>query len=115
LEVFIKESKLEHFYNPNSETIYVSTIHKAKGREFDNLFVLLDSYDYHKDENKRALYVAMTRAKRDLAIHYNKDCLNDPQYTRIAGLVRTENSQKYQPPTQIAIITTHKNFSRQKN
>lgn len=34
LEVFIRESKLEDFFNENGETIFVSTIHKAKGKEF---------------------------------------------------------------------------------
>ncbi|MEZ5148636.1 MAG: AAA family ATPase, partial [Bacteroidales bacterium] len=38
LEVFIRESKLEDFFNDNGETIFVSTIHKAKEKEFDNVF-----------------------------------------------------------------------------
>jgi ATP-dependent DNA helicase RecQ len=32
LEVFIRESKLEDFFNENGETIFVSTIYKAKGK-----------------------------------------------------------------------------------
>jgi ATP-dependent DNA helicase RecQ len=32
LEVFIRESRLEDFFNDNGETIFVSTIHKAKGK-----------------------------------------------------------------------------------
>ncbi|MDO9256937.1 MAG: RecQ family ATP-dependent DNA helicase, partial [Bacteroidales bacterium] len=45
LEVFIKESKLEDFYSENGEMIFVSTIHKAKGKEFDNVFLLLENFD----------------------------------------------------------------------
>ncbi len=37
-EVFVKESNFEDFVNTNGETIFVSTIHKAKGKEFDNVF-----------------------------------------------------------------------------
>ena len=40
LKMFIRESRLEDFLKENSETIFVSTIHKAKGREFDNVFLL---------------------------------------------------------------------------
>jgi ATP-dependent DNA helicase RecQ len=71
LEVFIRESKLEDFLNENWETIFVSTIHKAKGKEFDNVFLVLENFNPTTDEAKRQLYVAMTRAKENLAIHLN--------------------------------------------
>ncbi len=35
-EVFLRESKLEDFTSSKIDTIIVSTIHKAKGKEFDN-------------------------------------------------------------------------------
>jgi ATP-dependent DNA helicase RecQ len=44
-ETFVRESKLEDFYNENGETVFVSTIHKAKGKEFDNIFIMLDNYN----------------------------------------------------------------------
>src|SRR5690606_16746541 len=70
-EVFIRESKLEDFISENGETIFVSTVHKAKGKEFNNVFLLLDKFDAREDEKKRQLYVAMTRAKQNLTIHLN--------------------------------------------
>ena len=45
LEVFIRESKLEDFQREDGETIFVSTIHKAKGKEFDNVFIMLENCD----------------------------------------------------------------------
>ena len=75
LEVFIRESKLEDFYGENGETILVSTIHKAKGKEFDNVFLMLEDFNPSTDDAKRLLYVAMTRAKRNLTIHLNSDFL----------------------------------------
>jgi ATP-dependent DNA helicase RecQ len=39
---FVKESKLEDFYEDHKGTVLVSTIHKAKGREFDNVYMLLN-------------------------------------------------------------------------
>ncbi|NJD02463.1 MAG: ATP-dependent helicase, partial [Ruminiclostridium sp.] len=76
LEIFIRESQLEDFYGENIETIFVSTIHKTKGREFDNVFLMLDQYYTDTDEAIRLLYVALTRAKRNLAIHYNGSYLD---------------------------------------
>jgi len=75
LEVFIRESKLEDFNGENGETILVSTIHKAKGKEFDNVFLMLGDFNPATDDAKRLLYVAMTRAKRNLTIHLNSDFL----------------------------------------
>lgn len=75
-EVFIRESKLEDFNAQDGETIVVSTIHKAKGKEFDNVFLMLDDFYAAADDAKRQLYVAMTRAKNNLTIHYNGDYFN---------------------------------------
>ena len=55
----------------NSSTIFVSTIHKVKGKEFDNVFLLLENFIPDDDEKKRQLYVAVTRAKDNLSIHTN--------------------------------------------
>lgn len=66
---FIRESKIEDFLETDMETIQVSTMHKAKGREFDTVILALDGFLDATSENKRVLYVAMTRAKEQLLIH----------------------------------------------
>lgn len=100
LEVFIRESKLEDFFNANGETIFVSTIHKAKGKEFDNVFLLLENFNPSTAEAKRQLYVALTRAKNNLSIH-----LNSPIFDTIvaANLQRTENTAVHLPPTGLVM------------
>lgn len=55
LEAFIRESKLEDFYNEKGETIFVSTMHKAKGKEFDNVFLMLEDLNISTDAEKRLL------------------------------------------------------------
>ncbi len=75
-EVFVKESKVEDFVSSNGEQLFVSTIHKAKGKEFDNVFLMLDGFNPQTDAEKRQLYVAMTRAKENLSIHLNGNCLD---------------------------------------
>jgi len=70
-EDFALESKLEDFLGEEStDTIFVSTMHKAKGKEFDNIFIMLNDFYANTDERKRLLYVAMTRAKNLLHIHF---------------------------------------------
>ena len=77
LNCFLHESRLEDFCRQEQETVIVSTMHKAKGREFDNVYIMLDNYQMQKEEEKRTLYAAMTRAKENLHIHYNQNLLDN--------------------------------------
>ncbi|MCX2680039.1 RecQ family ATP-dependent DNA helicase [Galbibacter sp. EGI 63066] len=105
LEVFIRESKLEDFFNENGETIFVSTIHKAKGKEFDNVFLMLENFNPTTDEAKRQLYVAMTRAKQNLTVHLNATFLDNLSAENIE---RVKDNKIYLPPKELAIHLTHK-------
>ena len=71
LNEFLFESKLEDFCGDGDAIIFVSTIHKAKGREFDTVYMLLDNQEANKEDDIRKLYVGLTRAKQDLYIHCN--------------------------------------------
>ncbi|MDR7210973.1 RecQ family ATP-dependent DNA helicase [Flavobacterium piscis] len=105
LEVFIRESKLEDFFNENGETIFVSTIHKAKGKEFDNVFLMLENFNSATDEAKRQLYVAMTRAKQNLTVHLNSNFLDN---LSAENLERIEDSEIYLPPKELVIHLAYK-------
>lgn len=105
LEVFVRESKLEDFYNDNGETIFVSTIHKAKGKEFDNVFIMLENFNPVTDEAKRQLYVAMTRAKRKLTIHLNGNYLDN---LTVENLERVEDREEHSPPNEMAMHLSFK-------
>jgi len=105
LEVFIRESKLEDFFDENGETIFVSTIHKAKGKEFDNVFLMLENIDPATDETKRLLYVAMTRAKENLYIHLNGNYLDNITAENIESV---NNEDTHLPPNVMAMHLTHK-------
>jgi ATP-dependent DNA helicase RecQ len=102
---FIRESRLEDFIAENGETVFVSTIHKAKGREFDNVILMLDNFSQATDESKRLLYVAMTRAKQSLTVHLNSNYLDS--YSA-SNLVRIEDRAEYFPPNEMVMQLTHK-------
>lgn len=105
LEVFIRESKLEDFATHNGERIFVSTIHKAKGKEFDNVFLMLEDFNTSTDEANRQLYVAMTRAKQNLTIHLNSNYLDN---LSVENMERLEDKNTYLPPNEFAMHLTHK-------
>jgi ATP-dependent DNA helicase RecQ len=66
---FLREIRISDAVRGEDRTVLVSTMHKAKGREFDNVFVLLDEQPMVREEDKRLLYVACTRAKERLVVH----------------------------------------------
>ncbi len=73
---FVFESSVEDFCDVSGTDVVVSTIHKAKGREFDDVYMLI-SDGFIKDAHlMRRYYVGMTRAKDRLFIHTNGDCFN---------------------------------------
>ena len=59
------------------ERIFVSTIHKAKGLEFDNVIVFdvvdgrYPNYFTRDAEDRRKLYVALTRARRRVYVAWS--------------------------------------------
>ena len=99
-EVYIRESRLEDFYSGHGETVFVSTIHKAKGKEFDNVILMLENIYPSSDEEKRVLYVAMTRAKNNLTIHVNSGFLD---HIHAEDLKRIQDNNHYQPPTELVM------------
>ncbi|HLU86544.1 MAG TPA: RecQ family ATP-dependent DNA helicase [Taishania sp.] len=107
LEVFIRESKLEDFFNENGETIFVSTIHKAKGKEFDNVFLILENFNPITDKAKRQLYVAMTRAKQNLTVHVNSNLLDN---LLVENIERVEDREIHLPPNELVMHLTHRHI-----
>jgi ATP-dependent DNA helicase RecQ len=97
---FLLESKLEDFTKESGETILVSTIHKAKGKEFDNVFLLLESFNTDKEESKRQLYVALTRGKSHLTIHINFDLFKKILVPNVTWL---ENREAHLPPNELTL------------
>ncbi|MBQ7687478.1 MAG: RecQ family ATP-dependent DNA helicase [Bacteroidaceae bacterium] len=66
LREFALESNIEDFIAAEGNTVFVSTIHKAKGREFDNVYLLLCGIQRMDNDMLRAIYVGITRAKHNL-------------------------------------------------
>jgi ATP-dependent DNA helicase RecQ len=104
LEIFLRESKLEDFPGAVGETIIVSTIHKAKGKEFDNVYLMLPNFKPQEDNDKRQLYVAMTRAKSNLTIHMVGNYLD---YIKVEDLEKSYDQGRYTAPDELVVHLSH--------
>lgn len=72
LREYIFESNIEDFIAADNNSVYVSTIHKAKGREFDTVYLLSSIPDGKEVDDMRAYYVGLTRAKENLYLVPNQ-------------------------------------------
>ena len=112
LHEYLFDSKLEDFGDFSGKDIIVSTIHKAKGREFDTVFMFVTRQQNEDDSLRRCLYVGMTRAKKFLHIH-----TDTALFDRIAAGSKKYDPKPYPIPTQVTLSLGHRdvylNFFRQ--
>lgn len=100
---FIFESSVEDFCDIQNAEVVVSTIHKSKGHEFDNVFMLLTG-NYHADDVlMRRYYVGITRAKNNLFIHTNSH-----YFDRLPADSKKVDYNTYKMPEEIVLQLTHK-------
>ncbi len=71
LREYIFESNIEDFITADDKSVFVSTIHKAKGREFDTVYLLSPIPDGRDINDMRIYYVGLTRAKHNLYLVTN--------------------------------------------
>ena len=77
LREFALDSDIEDFIANEDNTVFVSTIHKAKGREFDTVHLLLGDIREMDNDMLRAIYVGITRAKHSLFIYKSTPSLTE--------------------------------------
>ncbi len=102
---FIRESKAEDAVLLDKEDIVVGTMHKSKGREFHHVYLLLDRYKLETNEECRLLYVAMTRARQSLTVHYNQGILDQLYADQLS---RYTCSDIHLPAKELILQCTHK-------
>ena len=81
LTEFLSSLKLDSAAEVDEQAVSLMTIHASKGLEFDHVFVIgvnhgilprYDSRDEDFEEDRRLLYVAITRAGKSLNLSYSK-------------------------------------------
>ncbi len=100
---YLYESNIEDFTSPDGKTVFISTIHKAKGREFDTVHLVAPLLREADAPALRALYVGLTRAKRNLYIH---TVLSTQPFCDMAAPIRHHVEPSTRIPITIAL--THR-------
>ena len=100
---FVFESAVEDFCDVSRADVVVSTIHKAKGKEFDNVYLLVAGRYPKESILLRRYYVAITRAKKRLYVHTNGNC-----FDRLTADRHTSDTKDYVMPDEVVLQLSHK-------
>ena len=100
---FVFESSVEDFCDITDSEVVVSTIHKAKGREFDDVYMLICDTPWKDDALMRRYYVGMTRARNRLFIHTNGPC-----FDQLTSARHVSCQEQYPMPEEVVLQLTHK-------
>jgi len=100
-EEYLKVVKFEEFESTKNKII-VSTMHRAKGKEYESVYVIVKNNFIHNDYDRRLLYVAITRAMKNLYIH-TQDQVFKP-FEKYATEVKTVGKKNEDPESIILIM-----------
>lgn len=104
-EGFLLESEPEDFTRTKNSEVIVSTIHKSKGREYDNVFISLKGLGTVSDKERRVIYVGMTRAKDNLSVHFGDGGIfADDSFRGVTVL----DGSVYGPPQEVLLQLSHR-------
>jgi ATP-dependent DNA helicase RecQ len=103
---YIFESSAEDFCDLSNADIVVSTIHKSKGMEFDNVYMLITNPLQFTNEVLRKYYVGITRAKQRLFIHTNSSIFDNSSIAQ-----KRIESTLYEMPNEIVLQLSHKDVN----
>lgn len=103
---FVFESSVEDFCDLTGADVVVSTIHKSKGREFDDVYMLLDEPRHITDDTLRRYYVGITRAKHSLSIHTTSSL-----FDRLQADLKIADQKQYPMPDEIVLQLSHKDVN----
>ena len=103
---FIFESSVEDFCDFGTADVVVSTIHKSKGMEFDDVYMFISETRNITDEVLRRYYVGITRAKQRLFIHTNSLFFKTFKASQM-----TIDRTVYEMPDEVALQLSHKDVN----
>jgi len=105
---YISEIKMEDAINADTNAIIIATMHKAKGKEFDHVYLLLEDYDFNSTESKRVLYVGCSRAKKSLQIHCNSSFFDGFNSDNLAVIKHEGITEQ---PKHFELVLGHKDIN----
>ena len=106
MKEFVFESSVEDFCDLSGADVVVSTIHKSKGCEFDDVYMFLTDRGRLTDDVLRRYYVGMTRAKQRLFIHTTSTL-----FDRLLADQQRVDQHPYEMPDEVVLQLSHKDVN----
>lgn len=100
------ESTTEDFCDTSDADVVVSTIHKSKGCEFDDVYMLVSQPQHVTDSEMRRYYVGMTRARKRLFIYTNSTL-----FDRLPADIHQVDQTPYVFPDEVMLQLSHKDVN----
>lgn len=100
------ESTTEDFCDTSDADVVVSTIHKSKGCEFDDVYMLVSQPQHVTDSEMRSYYVGMTRARKRLFIYTNSKL-----FDRLPADIHQVDQTPYVFPDEVMLQLSHKDVN----
>lgn len=100
------ESTTEDFCDTSDADVVVSTIHKSKGCEFDDVYMLVSQPQHVTDSEMRSYYVGMTRARKRLFIYTNSTL-----FDRLPADIHQVDQTPYVFPDEVMLQLSHKDVN----
>lgn len=100
------ESTTEDFCDTSDADVVVSTIHKSKGCEFDDVYILVSQPQHVTDSEMRRYYVGMTRARKRLFIYTNSTL-----FDRLPADIHQVDQTPYVFPDEVMLQLSHKDVN----
>lgn len=100
------ESTTEDFCDTSDADVVVSTIHKSKGCEFDDVYMLVSQPQHVTDSGMRSYYVGMTRARKRLFIYTNSTL-----FDRLPADIHQVDQTPYVFPDEVMLQLSHKDVN----
>ncbi len=104
LKEFIYESSVEDFCDVDGADVVVSTIHKSKGREYDEVYMFVSGGFKLNNEQLRRYYVGLTRARRNLFIYTSGAYFDGGP----SSVKYSYDRREYSMPEDIVLQLTHR-------
>lgn len=100
------ESTTEDFCDTSDADVVVSTIHKSKGCEFDDVYMLVSQPQHVTASEMRSYYVGMTRARKRLFIYTNSTL-----FDRLPADIHQVDQTPYVFPDEVMLQLSHKDVN----
>ena len=88
----VNDDRYIHTYNQNKYKNITSTIHSAKGLEYEQVIIIGNDYNFSDEEDRYLHYVAVSRPKNRLLILVKDDLRGGEYFNELNRVIKETNN-----------------------